>query len=113
MILERCAGSRSDLGPSCGRAALSSVPLRGLPWWPRRAGRRRRSAEEPWQQPGPVTPWPPRAGLLKGARAAQSTPGLHNQVSTDSNHFGSVSVESVQARVAAKLWPLSEAGLVR
>ena len=51
--------------------------------------------------------------LLKGARAAQSTLGLHHQVSTDSNHFGSVGVESVQARVAAKLWPLSEAGFVR
>tara|TARA_B100000787_G_C15936303_1_gene182978 strand:+ start:427 stop:534 length:108 start_codon:yes stop_codon:yes gene_type:complete len=34
-------------------------------------------------------------------------------VSTDSNHFGSVGVESVQARVAAKLWPLNEAGFVR
>ena len=79
----------------------------------RRTGRRRRSAEEPWQQPGPVTPWPPRAGHLKGARAAQSTAGLQHQVSTDSNHFGSVGVESVQARVAAKLWPLSEAGFVR
>lgn len=73
----------------------------------------RRSAEEPWQQPGPVTPWPPRAGHLKGSRTAQSTPGLHHQVSTDSNHFGSVGMESVQARVAAKLWPLSEAGFVR
>ena len=38
---------------------------------------------------------------------------LYHQVSTDSNHFGSVDVESVQARVAAKLWPLNEAGLVR
>ena len=37
----------------------------------------------------------------------------HHQVSTDSNHFGSVGVESVQARIAAKLWPLNEAGFVR
>ena len=39
--------------------------------------------------------------------------GDNGEVSTDSNHFGSVGVESVQARVAAKLWPLSEAGFVR
>ena len=39
--------------------------------------------------------------------------GDNGEVSTDSNHFGTVDVHAVQARVAAKVWPLSEAGLVR
>jgi len=34
-------------------------------------------------------------------------------VSTDSNHFGTVEVQAVQARVAAKVWPPSAFGLVR
>jgi signal peptidase I len=39
--------------------------------------------------------------------------GDNSEVSTDSNHFGTVDVQAVHARVAAKVWPPSAFGLVR
>ena len=61
-------------GPSCGRAGPCPRCLwESLPWRQRRIDRRR-SPEDPSQQRGPVAPWPPHAGHLRGARAVQSTP---------------------------------------
>ena len=39
--------------------------------------------------------------------------GDNGLVSTDSNEFGAVSTSLIDAKVVPKLWPLSEAGLVR
>ena len=91
------------LGPSCGVAGALG-PVLGAPG-------RVCPGNNDGSAAAIAVAWP--RGALYGARTAQSTPCLHHQVSTDSNHFGSVGVESVQARVAAKLWPLNEAGFVR
>tara|TARA_B110001452_G_scaffold118591_1_gene98378 strand:+ start:259 stop:777 length:519 start_codon:yes stop_codon:yes gene_type:complete len=39
--------------------------------------------------------------------------GDNDEVSMDSTHFGAVATEAVEAKVACKLWPLSEVGVVR
>ena len=39
--------------------------------------------------------------------------GDNDEVSLDSTQFGAVSSEAVEARVACKLWPPSEVGVVR